>query len=142
MVWELWGNTVSNSPLAYDQIIVNTDLAFTGATSLSLDFGGSGFGAVDWDDAFWDAPQTWTLFDVAGSTTGFGNLSLTQNPSNWLDSSGQAFSASSRSANSFSVAQQGSDVVVSYTVIVPEPAGLALAGLGLAAVACALRRRK
>ena len=141
LVWELWSNTVSNSPLAYDQIIVNADLAFTGGTSLSLDFGGSGVGTVDWDDAFWDTPQTWTLFDVGGTTTGFGNLSLTQSPSAWLDASGQAFSASSRSANSFSVAQQGSDVVVQY-VVVPEPGALALAGLGLAAVAGALRRRR
>ena len=128
--------------MAYDQIIVNADLAFTGATSLSLDFGGSGVGTVDWDDAFWGTPQTWALFDVAGATSSFGNLSLTQSPSAWLDASGQAFSASSRSANSFSVAQQGNDVVVSYTVIVPEPGSLALAGLGFAAVAIVLRRRR
>jgi hypothetical protein len=39
------------------------------------------------------------------------------------------------------VAQQGSDVVVQY-VIVPEPGAIALAGLGLAAVAVAVRRRQ
>jgi autotransporter-associated beta strand protein len=143
VVWELWGNTTTQgSPTAiYDQIVVGANLDFAGATSLSLDFGGSGVGAVDWDDAFWDTPQTWTLFDVAGTTTGFGNLSLTQSPGAWFDASGQAFSASSRSANSFSVAQQGSDVVVQY-VVVPEPGALALAGLGLAAAAVAVRRRR
>ena len=143
VVWELWGNTTTQgTPTAiYDQIVVGGNLDFTGGTSLSLSFGGSGVGAVDWDDTFWDTPQTWTLFDVGGATTGFGNLTLANDPSSWLDASGDAFSASSRSANSFSVAQQGSDLVVQY-VVVPEPGALALAGLGLAAVACAVRRRR
>lgn len=143
VVWELFSNTSSNSPTVnYDQIIVAGDLDFAGATSLGLSFGGTGFGAVDWDDAFWDSDQSWTLFDVAGTTTNFSNLVLTNDPSAWLDFSGQAFANSSRASNTFTLAQQGSDVLIQYTVVVPEPAGMALAGIGIAAAAYRLRRRK
>jgi len=142
VVWELWGNTTSNSPLAYDQIVVGGNLDFAGATSLLLDFGGSGVGAVNWNDAFWDTPKTWTLFSVAGTTTNFGNFSLTNSPTSWFDTNGLAFSSSSRSENTFSVSQSGNNVVVTYTVIVPEPGSIALAGIGIAAAAWAYRRRR
>ena len=142
VVWELWNNTTSNSPLAYDQIVVGGNLDFADATSLSLNFGGSGVGSVDWDDAFWGTNQTWTLFDVTGTTSNFGNFALVSSPNAWFDASGQAFSASSRSGNTFSVAQQGNDVLISYAIIVPEPGTIALAGIGIAAVAYRLRRRR
>ena len=142
VVWELWNNTTSNSPLAYDQIVVGGNLNFADATSLSLNFGGSGVGSVDWDDAFWGTNQTWTLFDVTGTTSNFGNFTLVNSPNAWFDASGQAFSASSRSGNTFSVAQQGNDVLISYAIIVPEPGTIALAGIGIAAVAYRLRRRR
>ena len=142
VVWELWDNTTSNSPLAYDQIVVGGNLDFADATSLSLNFGGSGVGSVDWDDAFWGTNQTWTLFDVTGTTSNFGNFALVNSPNAWFDASGQAFSASSRSGNTFSVAQQGNDVLISYAIIVPEPGTIALAGIGIAAMAYRLRRRR
>jgi autotransporter-associated beta strand protein len=142
VVWELWGNTTSNSPAAYDQIVVGGDLDFAGATSLLLDFGGAGVGAVNWNDTFWGTTQTWTLFSVAGTTTNFGNFTLVSSPSNWFDSNGLAFSSSSRSENTFSVSQSGNNMVVTYTVIVPEPGALALAGIGVAAAAWAYRRRR
>lgn len=138
--WELSGNTITNvaNPNAvYDQILVGGNLDFAAATSLSLLFNGAG-SSVLWADAFWDAPQQWTLYDVTGSTTGFGNLSLA--PGSYLDS-GSISLASARSSASFSLVQSGNDVVVSY-VAVPEPGGVALAGLGLAAAAFAYRRRR
>jgi hypothetical protein len=140
VVWELWGNTTSNSPVAYDQIVVGGDLDFAGATSLSLGFTGAG-SSVDWTDPFWGSDRTWTLFDVAGTTSNFGNFALTQSPNNWFDASGQAFASSSRAENTFTVVKNGNDVLIQYTVVIPEPGALALAGIGIAAAAWALRSR-
>jgi autotransporter-associated beta strand protein len=143
VVWELWGNTNSSGDRGslYDGINVGGNLDFAGLTSLILDFGGTGVGAVNWNDTFWDTTQNWTLFSVAGTTTNFGNFSLVNSPASWLDRNGLAFSSSSRSENTFSVSQSGNNVVVTYTVIVPEPGSIALAGIGIAAAAWALRSR-
>jgi len=103
-----------------------------------------GVGSVGWADAFWDEGRSWKLFEVAGTTSNFGNFTLTTSPASWLDSSGLAFSASSRSEGSFSVAldNNGKDVFIHYTVVIPEPSSLALAALGLAAAAYAVRCRQ
>jgi hypothetical protein len=143
VVWELWGNTNSSGDRGslYDGINVGGNLDFAGLTSLILDFGGTGVGAVDWDDTFWGTTQTWTLFSVTGTTTNFGNFGLVNSPTSWFDSNGLAFSSSRRSENTFSVSQSGNNAVVTYTVIVPEPAALALAGIGIG-IAWAFRRRR
>ena len=141
--WELWGNTTTNgSPPDYDQIVLTGDLAFDAATSFNLVFTGSAgptdYSDVDWANSFWDSNREWLVYDVAGTTTGFGSLSLVQ--TNWLDSTGADFTTA-RSMASFRLEKRPSnDVYLVYSSI-PEPGSLVLAGIGLAAVAWAARRR-
>ena len=136
VLWELADNTTANSPVAYDQITVGGDLAFNAATSLAIAFDAAG-SLVDWDDAFWATDHSWTIWDVAGTTSGFGSLALTG--TDWLDGFGAAL-ATARPDASFAIAQQGSDVVLTYTAV-PEPSTLALVACGIAAAAIARRRR-
>ena len=133
--WELSANTVSNvaNPNAvFDQIIVGGNLDFTNLTTLNLSFAVAG-SSVLWSDSLWNSAQSWTLYDVAGTTTNFSNLSI--NTINWLDSGGNLFSTT---GGSFSLTQNVNDVVLNYTVV-PEPRAALLGGLGLLAL---LRRRR
>jgi hypothetical protein len=94
---------------------------------------------VAWANSFWDTDREWLVYDVAGTTTGFGNLSLT--PANWQDSTGALFNTA-RSLASFRLEKRPSnDVYLVYSAI-PEPGTLALAGIGLAAAAWGCRRRR
>ena len=85
VLWEITDNTTTNSPVAFDQIVVGEDLAFDAATSLSLSFDSAG-SLIDWENPFWDTNQSWTLWDVAGTTSSFGNLALSG--ADWLDGTG------------------------------------------------------
>jgi autotransporter-associated beta strand protein len=132
VLWELTANTTSNSPLAYDQIVVGGDLSFTGTTTLSLSFNFDG-STVAWGNDFWDSDRRWLLYDVAGVTTGFTSSSFTINAMDWVDGSGQSFSTN-RAAAFFSLNAEGSDIYLDYSAV-PEPstyALLILAGVGLA----------
>ena len=138
VVWELAANTESNSPLAVDQVVVGGDLSFTGSTALQivLDWAGS---TVDWDDAFWAANRSWVLFDVAGSTGGFGNLQVAN--AAYLDASG-ALLGEVRQGASFFLSQDGSDIRINYVAPVPEPSTYGLMLGALALVSAAARRRR
>jgi autotransporter-associated beta strand protein len=132
VLWELTANTTSNSPLAYDQIVVGGDLSFTGTTTLSLSFNFDG-STVAWGNDFWDSDRRWLLYEVAGDTTGFTSSSFTINAMDWVDGSGQRFSMN-RAAAFFSLSAEGSDIYLDYSAV-PEPstyALLILAGAGLA----------
>jgi autotransporter-associated beta strand protein len=138
--WELVENTTTNPPnpnADYDQVIVGGSLNFAGATALSLVFDGVG-SSVLWSDTFWSSNQTWTLYDVSGSTTNFGNLSLAAG--SYLDSGSNAL-ASARPGASFSISQTGSDVLISY-VAVPEPATIAILGAGVGLLGLRVARRR
>jgi autotransporter-associated beta strand protein len=143
--WELWSNTILNNvtPPDYDQVMLSGNLDFAGATAFNLVFTGSSgpsnFSEVEWANAFWDEDREWLVYDVAGTTTGFGNLSLVQ--TNWQDSTGMLFN-NIRSMASFRLEKRVSnDVYLVYSSI-PEPSSLALAGIGLAAAAWTARRRR
>jgi fibronectin-binding autotransporter adhesin len=140
--WELWGNTASNSPLAYDQVVVTSGLTFAGSTALNLVFTGSSgpssFSNVDWNNAFWNVNQEWQAYSVSGSTTGFSNLTLSV--ADWLDANGASFQTA-RPTSSFSLEQRANGVYVVYA-IVPEPAGFVLAAIGGGVLAWRMIRRR
>jgi autotransporter-associated beta strand protein len=136
--WELTGNTASNSPVVFDQIVLtgSADVTFSGSNLLSLSFNGAG-SAVDWTNSFWNVNRAWTVFDLAsGITTGFGSLSL---GGSLVDANGLPLDAGTR--GSFSLVQSGQDVLLAFTAV-PEPSTCAslLAGLACGGY-LSLRRR-
>jgi hypothetical protein len=135
VVWELARNTMTQeSPAVFDQIIVEGNLNFTGLTELVLAFDVDS-GIVDWSNAFWDNSQSWTIYDVTGTTTGFSNyFSITS--ADWQDNNSVALSAARAGAN-FSLTQEGNDIKLNY--VVPEPTALSL--LGLAGIMMLVGRR-
>ena len=127
VTWELAANSANGgTPGLFDQVVVGGDLTFEGPTAVTLSFTTAG-SLVDWNDPFWGVDHAWTLFDAADgrTTTGVANLAVV--PADWFDSLGVRFSA--LRAGGFSVAQQGNDVVLTFTAV-PEPTTVALVSIG------------
>ena len=139
MVWELFANTVTQaSPAVFDQVLVSGNLTFDGSNGISLNFGTTAAGStVSWSDSFWSSNRSFLIYDVAGSTTGFSNLSLLNTSFN--DATGAALA---ESQGNFTVSQLGSDVFLNYNAI-PEPSTGTLLGFGFGGlVLTRLLRRK
>ncbi len=139
LIWELIGNTASlgDRGTVFDGINVGGNLDFTGASTVTLSFNGSG-STVDWSDVLWGTNQSWLLYDVAGSTTNLSNFNISTD--NWADAQGDLFNTV-LAGSSFNLSQSGSDVFLNYnTGIIPEPSRFMLLGLG-AMVVLARRRR-
>jgi autotransporter-associated beta strand protein len=139
MVWELFANTATQaSPAVFDQVVVNGDLAFAGGNKISLNFGTTADGStVSWSNSFWNSNQSFLIYDVAGSTTGFSNLGLLNTSFN--DATGAALDPLK---GGFSLGQSGNDVFLNYTAI-PEPSTGTLLGFGFGGlVLTRLLRRK
>ena len=139
VTWELGVNALGLRGTDFDGINVGGALDFSGATAVNLAFNFAG-SSVDWTDAFWDTSRTgtagWLVYDVAGTTTNFANLSVTA--ANWLDDSLASFDTYN-SGNTFSLYQDGNDIYLNYTVV-PEPNVAALLG-GLGTLLLLRRRR-
>ncbi len=106
----------------------------SGVTS-SLVFNGTG-SSVDWSDTLWASDQTWLVFDLADNNYAGSVFSVTS-VSN--DALGQSL-GSVRSGASFSYSVVGGDIYLNYTAV-PEPATLAMVGLGVIWL-CGSRRRR
>jgi len=137
--WELEANAIGTRGTAYDGINVASNVDFEGLTTLQLDFAIN----VDWTNSFWDTDKLgtsgWLVYDISGSITSFANLGLSA-PSTWLDKNGVLLSAE-RSAASFALYQNGSDIYLNYTVV-PEHGASALFLLALVAAIAIHRRRR
>jgi autotransporter-associated beta strand protein len=140
VTWELGSNSLGLRGTDFDGINVGGNLNFSGATAINLAFNFAG-SLVDWQNTFWNTSRTgtsgWLVYDVAGTTTNFANLSVTA--ANWLDGSGASFDTYN-SGNTFSLYQDGTDIYLNYTVV-PEPNVAALLG-GLGTLVLLRRRRR
>lgn len=133
VLWELLASSTASRGTAYDGVDVSGTLDFSGTTLMRLSFDAAG-STVDWSDAFWGAGHAWSVYDVTGTTSGFGNLSV--QPADWLDGSGGRFNTI-RPGSSLAVRQTGPDVELVYAV--PEPAAaLQLVVVGIAILLCSL----
>jgi fibronectin-binding autotransporter adhesin len=142
--WELTANTTTQaSPTpVFDQIVVNGNLDFAVATTLTLNFA-LAESTVDWSSGLWANDITgasgWLVYDVAGSLSNFQNLSLSVE--NWADGDGVLLQ-SVWAGSSFSLYNDGisSDVYLNYAV--PEPSTYALLALAAAGLGVHVVRRR
>jgi autotransporter-associated beta strand protein len=140
VIWELVTSSTASRGTAYDGIDVvgaTSAVTFSGSTALRLSFSGTATGLtpVSWSDSFWNTSQSWLVYDVAGTTSGVGNFTVTSE--NWLDASGGQFNVL-RPGSTFSLRQTGQDIELVYAV--PEPAPWAMLA-SVAGLAAASRRR-
>jgi autotransporter-associated beta strand protein len=138
LTWELIDNTAAalDRGVDYDGVSV-TGGSFSLVTGAEIDlaFGGT----VDFLDTFWSTDQEWLVVDLSGGATAsdsnlftIGSITGGANYSPALGTFGVERKPGSNAADS----------VYLTWVAVPEPSALALAGLGVAGVAYAVRRRR
>jgi autotransporter-associated beta strand protein len=118
MRWELKDNhnqdDLQRTGIQYfDQIHVTQNLTFAGQTRMELSFQPTG-STVKWDDSFWSSVQTWKVYQVDGTLSGFpSNFSILVQ--DWQDSSSASLS-SQRFAAKFNLelGGDGNDIILRY----------------------------
>jgi hypothetical protein len=138
--WDLNGNTTSNSPVVYDQVLANNNshtLSIASGALLNIVFGSG----VNLQNSFWDNNQSWTVFNGFNS----GNKSTGQFTLGSITGGANGYTLSAnRPGAGFSISpvtNNNGTVTLNYTgaAFVPEPTS-ALAGILLAGGL--LRRRR
>jgi fibronectin-binding autotransporter adhesin len=120
----------------FDQITIAGSLALTGSTgSYLLDITSLTSGNIAGDVGnFSDTNRSWTILTTTGGISGF-------NAAHWTLSTTD-FTSSPAATGSWSISNVGNDLVLNYVIVVPEPATLTLAGLGVIVAGWAARRRR
>ncbi len=139
--WEIndANGTAGNLLAGYDVINVGGNLDLTGLTNMNIDIvgltAGNVIGAVPNFNPLNN--YTWTLFDVAGTTTGFDAADFTPSFLTNFEPNNPTIPSS----GVFSVSQLGNDIVLNYSAI-PEPSSILLIVTGLGVSMMTRRRRK
>jgi autotransporter-associated beta strand protein len=134
--WELWDNMASGPGVNYDQVLLTGSLSFDQSTTFNLVFN-AGASQVDWTGGFWGFNQEWFIYNRVPT-------SLPTLTSDYLDGVNGAFLWDVRPDAAFRLFKgtRNSQTGVFLIYKVPEPSTYVLAGMGLAVIAWAARRRR
>jgi autotransporter-associated beta strand protein len=145
--WELIANGTTGAGTTFDFIALTGGTMTIGAgAAMQLVFN-SGGSTVNWNDAIWNASNSWTVIDATGALFSSGNFSLLGSPSTWVDSNSlslaSAMAPNNRTTSTFTVDNSTGSIVLNYSaIIVPEPAAIGLVALGTFGLVLVRRRKR
>lgn len=124
-LWETNNFVGTTAGTDFDQITITGSLSLTGGTgAYLLDITSLTAGNVAGDvGGFSDISRSWTILTTTGGISGF-------DANNWTLSTAN-FTSSPVATGTWSLSQQGNNLVLDYVIAVPEPTGIALAGCGV-----------
>ena len=134
--WEVNDFTGATAGTAFDQVSI------AGGLTLSGSFGSFQLNLLSLTAAndpgavpnFSETSRSWVILTASGSISGFDPTHWSINPSGFVNPTAGAWSLEQ--------SQSGTDLVLMYTAVVPEPGTLALALVGVAGIFVACRRRR
>lgn len=124
-LWETNNFVGTTAGTDFDQIAITGSLNLTGGTgAYLLDITSLTAGDVAGDvGGFSDISRSWTILTTTGGISGF-------DANNWTLSTAN-FTSNPVATGTWSLSQQGNNLVLDYVIAVPEPTGIALAGCGV-----------